>query len=178
MLAIAKIADETKFRKDMFKAKRKPIEKIWVGEQIQGVTDIARFAPSACNTQPWIVEHTENKLYVYRYKKPGKRGIMPADKVSFYNQIDIGIHGYSDWATTVIDADVKSMWYRLSRREDDYRIESSKDGVHFEQMRVCHLHKGDGKIQFGIYACSPENSSFKADFSNMEMMECQWKAHN
>ena len=26
--------------------------------------------------------------------------------------------GYSDWATTEIPADVKSMWYRLSRRED------------------------------------------------------------
>ncbi|MBQ9347710.1 MAG: DUF1349 domain-containing protein, partial [Oscillibacter sp.] len=29
-------------------------------------------------------------------------------------------HGWSDWATTVIPADVKTMWYRLSRREDDY----------------------------------------------------------
>ena len=29
-------------------------------------------------------------------------------------------HGYSDWATTAIPADVKTMWYRLSRREDDY----------------------------------------------------------
>ena len=26
----------------------------------------------------------------FRYKKPGKRGIMPADKVSFYNRIDMG----------------------------------------------------------------------------------------
>ena len=25
------------------------------------------------------------------FSKPGKRGIMPADKVSFYNRIDIGI---------------------------------------------------------------------------------------
>ena len=32
-------------------------------------------------------------------------------------------HGYSDWATTEISASVKSMWYRLSRREDDYCIE-------------------------------------------------------
>ena len=87
-------------------------------------------------------------------------------------------HGYSDWATTVIDASVKTMWYRLSRREDDYCIECSKDGIHFEQMRVCHLHEGNGRIQFGIYACSPESSSFKAVFSNMELMECQWKAHN
>lgn len=87
-------------------------------------------------------------------------------------------HGYSDWATTVIDASEKSMWYRLSRREDDYCIECSRDGVVFEQMRVCHLHEGKGKIRFGIYACSPEESSFKAVFSNMEMMECQWNAHD
>ena len=32
-------------------------------------------------------------------------------------------NGYSDWATTEIDASIKSMWYRLSRREDDYCIE-------------------------------------------------------
>ena len=30
-------------------------------------------------------------MTVYRYKKPGKRGIMPADKVAHYNRIDIGI---------------------------------------------------------------------------------------
>lgn len=86
--------------------------------------------------------------------------------------------GYSDWATTVIDASIKSMWYRFSRREDDYCLECSTDGVNFSQMRICHMNKGGGKIQFGIYACSPEDSSFKAIFTNMEMMECQWKAHN
>ena len=32
-------------------------------------------------------------------------------------------NGYSDWATTAIPADVKTMWYRFSRREDDYCIE-------------------------------------------------------
>lgn len=91
MIAISKIDDENKFRKDMFKSKRKPIEEIWLGEEITGITNIIRFAPSACNTQPWIVEHIGNSLNVYRYKKQGKRGIMPIDKVSFYNQIDIGI---------------------------------------------------------------------------------------
>ena len=28
-------------------------------------------------------------------------------------------NGYSDWATTEIDAGIKSMWYRFRRREDD-----------------------------------------------------------
>ena len=87
-------------------------------------------------------------------------------------------NGYSDWATTVIPADVKTMWYRFSRREDDYCIESSTDGENFSQMRVCHMFKGGGKIRFGIYACSPEESSFTAVFSDMKLTECAWKAHD
>lgn len=85
--------------------------------------------------------------------------------------------GYSDWATTDIDASIHSMWYRLSRRESDYCIECSTDGVHFKQMRICHMWEGTDEIEFGIYACSPENSSFDAVFSHMEMIECQWQKH-
>lgn len=29
-----------------------------------------------------------------------------------------------------------------------------------------------------IYACSPEDSSFTAIFSNMQLTECAWKAHD
>ena len=87
-------------------------------------------------------------------------------------------NGYSDWATTEIDAEIKSMWYRLSRREDDYCIECSEDGIRFKQMRICHMWAGAGKIKFGIYACSPEDSSFKAVFTDMKLTECQWKAHD
>jgi len=85
--------------------------------------------------------------------------------------------GYSDWATTAISADIKTMWYRFSRREDDYCIECSRDGEHFSQMRICHMYEGGGRIRFGIYACSPEDSSFKARFSQMAMTECKWLAH-
>ena len=87
-------------------------------------------------------------------------------------------NGYSDWATTAIPANVKTMWYRLSRREADYCIECSQDGQNFTQMRVCHMHKGSGKIRFGIYACSPEESSFKAVFTDMKLSECAWKPHD
>ena len=37
-------------------------------------------------------------------------------------------NGYSDWATTAIPADVKTMWYRFSRRADDYCIWKAHDG--------------------------------------------------
>ena len=85
-------------------------------------------------------------------------------------------HGYSDWATTAIPADIKEMWYRFSRREDDYCVECSHDGETFSQMRVCH--EGKGRISFGIYACSPEDSSFTAVFTDMKITECAWKAHD
>ena len=90
MIAIAKMPED-KFRKDKFKSKRKSLDEIWNGEQHRDIGDIVRFAPSACNTQPWKVTAEEKCLTVYRYKKLGKRGIMPADKVVHYNRIDIGI---------------------------------------------------------------------------------------
>lgn len=86
--------------------------------------------------------------------------------------------GYSDWATTEIPATIKSMWYRLSRREDDFCIECSEDGNVFHQMRICHLFDAKDEIRFGVYACSPEDSSFRAVFTHMELTECRWPAHN
>lgn len=86
-------------------------------------------------------------------------------------------HGYSDWATTDIDASVKSMWYRLSRRGSDYCIECSTDGTTFQQMRICHLWEGNEEISFGVYACSPAEGSFQAKFTNMQITECMWEAH-
>ncbi len=87
-------------------------------------------------------------------------------------------NGYSDWASTDIDAGIKSVWFRFSRREDDFCIESSFDSVNFTQMRVCHMFNAGEEISFGIYACSAENSSFKAVFTDMEMTECMWQAHD
>ncbi len=91
MIAIAKVDSETKFRKDMYKSKRKKLSEIWHGDYYLEIANIARFTPSACNTQPWKVESSEKELKIYRYRKEGKRGIMPKDKVIYYNQIDIGI---------------------------------------------------------------------------------------
>lgn len=100
--------------------------------------------------------------------------------------------GYSDWATTDI-APTNVMWYRLSRRGPDFLIESSTDGEQFVQMRVFHLHiLGEttaemGKmnppmapalpIRFGLYACSPLDSSFTAHFTEISLEPCQWEAH-
>lgn len=87
LIAIAKV---NSYRKDMFKAKRKEINEIWLGDDLN-IANIVRFSPSACNSQPWLVENKENKLYVYRKSKSGKVGIMPKNASLYFNQIDIGI---------------------------------------------------------------------------------------
>ena len=118
-------------------------------------------------------------IVVYLDSENWLKGSIEYENETFQNLGSVVTnHGYSDWATTAIDAGIKSMWYRLSRREDDYCIECSADGVHFSQMRVCHLFRGGGKIRFGIYACSPEDSSFRAVFTNPSLTECKWLAHD
>ncbi len=89
MIVAARVA-EGAFRKDMFKAKRKPLCDIWSGETL-GVGEIARFSPSAVNSQPWAVENAEGKLKVYRNNRPGVRGLLPVPLVSYFNRIDMGI---------------------------------------------------------------------------------------
>jgi len=100
-------------------------------------------------------------------------------------------NGYSDWATTDI-ATPTGMWYRLHRRGPDFLIESSPDGIDFKQMRIFHLHclgetsaemgkidppaPAKGPVQFGLYACSPLNSSFEAKFDHLKLEDCLWKA--
>ena len=91
MIAIAKVDSPDKFRKDMYKSKRKELSEIWNGDYYLDIANIVRFTPSACNTQPWIVDSSVNELKIFRYRKEGKRGIMPKDRVIYYNQIDIGI---------------------------------------------------------------------------------------
>jgi regulation of enolase protein 1 (concanavalin A-like superfamily) len=86
-------------------------------------------------------------------------------------------NGFSDWATTDISGSIKSMYYRLSRRNNDFCIENSYDGQNFKQMRIFHLFQADNDINLGIYACSPSNSSFNAIFSEIEVSQCLWKEH-
>ncbi|MBQ8003158.1 MAG: DUF1349 domain-containing protein [Clostridia bacterium] len=86
--------------------------------------------------------------------------------------------GYSDWSSVDVDANIKSMWFRLSRRGKDFCVENSVDGINFKQMRIFHMFNAEKKISFGVFACSAENSVFKATFTDMEVTECKWLAHD
>ena len=86
--------------------------------------------------------------------------------------------GYSDWATTDISAQVRTMWYRLSRLGQDFLIENSENGQQFNQMRIFHLHKPLEEVYFGVYACSPLESSFDALFTDFSLTPSIWDTHS
>ena len=72
--------------------------------------------------------------------------------------------GYSDWATQDIASEQTAMWYRISRRGQDFKIEASFDGEHWKQLRIAHLHKASDTIAAGMYACSPIGNDFRSRF--------------
>jgi len=88
MLAFGKSHPED-FRKDFSKTNRKNLEIIWKGEHYSDIGEIVRYAPSACNTQPWRIVSEDNCLRIYRTTQI--KSFMPAGKLSYYNSIDMGI---------------------------------------------------------------------------------------
>lgn len=82
--------------------------------------------------------------------------------------------GYSDWATCDISSETSEMWYRISRRGQDFYLENSSDGKNWQQMRIFHFHKLAEKVSIGVYACSPLKSSFNAVFSLFGTSPCEW----
>ena len=82
--------------------------------------------------------------------------------------------GFSDWASADISGKVKRMYYRVSRRGNDYLIENSTDGQNYHQLRMFHLLGGNEKIGIGIFACSPSEKGFKAVFEDFAIGGCVW----
>ena len=70
-------------------------------------------------------------------------------------------HGYSDWATTEIPADVRTMWYRFSRREDDYCIECSADGVSLRRCGSAICGKAQGRSASGSMPAARRSRALK-----------------
>jgi len=82
--------------------------------------------------------------------------------------------GYSDWATQDVSSLRKDRWYQISRRNDDFKIEYSPDGVTWSQLRIAHLHKEQSRLQAGIYACSPIGKDFYCCFTRLDIGENYW----
>jgi regulation of enolase protein 1 (concanavalin A-like superfamily) len=82
--------------------------------------------------------------------------------------------GYSDWATQDIASDVGEMHYRIQRHGADFLLEYAFDGRRFSQMRMAHLHKGEGLVMVGVYACSPKSDRFECVVKRLSLSKSRW----
>lgn len=82
--------------------------------------------------------------------------------------------GFSDWATQDVGPDVQAMSYRVSRRGDDFLVESAGDDSSWRQLRVTHLHDCPARLAAGAYACSPVGEHFECTFEYLELRRCEW----
>ena len=97
MLSFGK-SDENDFRTEISEFNRKKVSDFWKisdnGESSllansARIAEIARLAPSACNSQPWKVEQEGNTLKIYREK--GKTPVLSGILFKHWNKVDIGI---------------------------------------------------------------------------------------
>ena len=106
-----------------------------------------------------------------------KASVEYYDEQNSYLGAVVTNNGYSDWSTTQISSKINSMWFRLSRRDNDFCVETSTNGKDFAYIRIAHMFSVDETVNFGLYACSPEDGTFKAVFTNFELTECKWALH-
>ncbi len=79
--------------------------------------------------------------------------------------------GFSDWSTQDVPHDQRSLSLRISVKAHDCMVEASTDeGFHWSQIRLARLNAmADGPtIQCGLYACSPKDAGFVAEFEFLE----------
>lgn len=76
-------------------------------------------------------------------------------------------HGYSDWSTQAVPANLREMWFRICREGTDYIVAASREGDVWEQIRMAHLHEDrtGTPVSCGLYACSPKGPGYVAEFS-------------
>jgi regulation of enolase protein 1 (concanavalin A-like superfamily) len=79
--------------------------------------------------------------------------------------------GYSDWSTQDISKKVGEYQLRVQRVSDDYLVEYRQfDRDRWSQIRMTHLENLQGAaIQCGLYACSPKEGGFKAEFEILDL---------
>jgi len=77
---------------------------------------------------------------------------------------------YSDWSTQPLPKDINTIWFRVRAESSDFIVESSLDGLRWEQLRMARLHEREAapSVACGLYACSPKSAGYEAEFSFLE----------
>lgn len=78
---------------------------------------------------------------------------------------------YSDWSTQAYSDPNYELSFRIRREASDYIVETSPDEQRWTQIRMAHLTEDDGAraMPCGLYACSPIDAGYHADFKYLRI---------
>ena len=77
--------------------------------------------------------------------------------------------GYSDWSTQDFAPNIQEIILKIIKNGLDYQILFRTKETDYSQLRIAHLHKNTKAVQCGLYACSPIETGFKAEFQYLEV---------
>jgi regulation of enolase protein 1 (concanavalin A-like superfamily) len=77
--------------------------------------------------------------------------------------------GYSDWSTQDFEPENNEIELRVHKSGMDCLVEFKSGNGSWSQMRMAHLHRVDDVVQAGIYACSPVDVGYTAEFDFLEI---------
>lgn len=74
---------------------------------------------------------------------------------------------YSDWSTQPLAKDIRTVWFRIRAEGCDFIVDTSFDGIHWEQIRIARLLERESapSVACGLYACSPKAAGYEAEFA-------------
>jgi regulation of enolase protein 1 (concanavalin A-like superfamily) len=77
--------------------------------------------------------------------------------------------GYSDWSTQNLEKDISEIQLKMTRQGNDFLVFwKLPEEASWNQLRMCHLDCPQ-TIQAGIYACSPREAGFQANFKFLKL---------
>lgn len=86
--------------------------------------------------------------------------------------------GYSDWSTQNFPGERNELMLRVRREVSDYFVEyrlpdrrQQEVSGAWTQICMAHLHEDDGQcpVQCGLYACSPKEAGYRAEFNFLKI---------
>lgn len=81
---------------------------------------------------------------------------------------------YSDWSSSEPEDNLNEIWFKLNRRSQDFRVEASRNGFDFHEIRVFHRYIDKDTVKIGLIACSPKKSSISTTFSEILLKNGDW----
>ena len=129
------------------------------------------------------VNQLKRKYFEVWYEADNASGASYDEKIKLFDKVLHDEMEETDWKPTYFEKPFEFVWDnkvilkgfidRIDTKDGQYRTVDYKTSKKiYEQSKLAT------SLQFGVYACSPENSSFKATFTNLELTECKWLKHD